>query len=97
MLWVMRTISNAALFCNSLEYASQRAIMDRSIEEGRQQHDTARLAVEKLHSQLDEVKQQAVEQLRRAVESRVRETEANVKGLALQVTGRHFILSLIHI
>ena len=59
--------------------------MDRVIETGRQHFDRSTETIEALHGQLESVKQQAVEQLRRAVETRVRDSETNIKGLALEV------------
>ena len=44
--------------------------MDRVIEEGRVHMEATQGAVKAIHSQLDEVKQQAAEQLRQMVEVR---------------------------
>ena len=82
---IQLSASNSELFSNSIEFANQRAIIDRVIETGRQHFDRSTETIEALHGQLESVKQQAVEQLRRAVETRVRDSETNIKGLALEV------------
>ena len=73
------------IFSNSLEFTQQRAVMERVIEEGRVHMETTMSAVSSIHGQVDEVKQQAADQLRQLVEGRVRENEESVKGLALEV------------
>ena len=73
------------IFSNSLEFTQQRAVMERVIEEGRVHMESTMSAVSSIHGQVDEVKQQAADQLRQLVEGRVRENEESVKGLALEV------------
>jgi multidrug resistance efflux pump len=77
--------SNSELFSNSIEFANQRATMDRVIESGRKHFDLSQSTIESLQQQLESVKAQCQEQLRRTAETRIRESEVNVKGLALEV------------
>ena len=65
---IARTVDT--IFSNSIEFARQRTVMDRVIEEGRVHMEATQNAVKAVHSQLDEVKQQAAEQLRQIVEVR---------------------------
>ena len=65
---IARTVDT--IFSNSIEFTRQRTVMDRVIEEGRVHMEATQNAVKAVHSQLDEVKQQAAEQLRQIVEVR---------------------------
>lgn len=65
---ISRSVDN--IFSNSIEFTRQRTVMDRVIEEGRVHMEATQGAVKAIHSQLDEVKQQAAEQLRQMVEVR---------------------------
>lgn len=65
---IARTVDT--IFSNSIEFTRQRTAMDRVIEEGRVHMEATQKAVKGIHGQLDEVKQQAAEQLRQMVEVR---------------------------
>lgn len=80
---IARTVDT--IFSNSIEFTRQRTVMDRVIEEGRVHMEATQNAVKAVHSQLDEVKQQAAEQLRQIVEVRAPLIVSTLRMFALVV------------
>jgi predicted nuclease with TOPRIM domain len=63
---IARTVDT--IFSNSIEFTQQRTAMERAIEDSRVHMEATQNTIKGIHGHLDEVKQQAAEQLRQLVE-----------------------------